>query len=437
MIHQLLATRFRTPPSHLRRTLHASPSIRGLFDQFRFGTDASSSITGDADRDIALDYKIDSQAVGTGRFGVVYKATDRVTGETVAVKMVRKKNSSFDKDTLMQEIDILKKMKNKRTMSLIQTYEDRANVHIVSEWLEGGELFDRIIDLGEDVHSEASAACIMREIFQAVQYLHSINISHRDLKPENIMFRENPEVDDPTDPHSHSIVLIDFGMSCEFIPGEQMSAQVGSPSYVAPEVLGGKYDETADMWSLGVIMYILLSGEPPFHGDSPSQIMRKVREGEYDMNQNTWRFVSESGKDLVTKLMVMDPQERLTLKQVMSHGWWDDAARLLQPLPPNVASSIKEFERQNQIKRKAISIITKGISDLPEFDDLRIMFKDFDSDNDGIISVEELGLALKTLEIVMNSDDLESIVNQIDQDKGKAARVLPAQHRVWGGRVGD
>jgi len=411
----------------------------GLFDQFRFGNQNIASVTGKKDQDIHLFYDMEPKAVGTGRFGVVHKATDRSTGEQVAVKVIRKKGSS-DSATLMQEIDILSKLDNDRLMQLIDTYEDRQNVHIVTEWLGGGELFDRIVDLGEDVHSEASASLIMRDIFQAVHYLHRHNITHRDLKPENIMFRQpRQEIDtdhkkegegeaegkQTEEPHPRTtvpaekseLVLVDFGMSCEFIVGEHMSAQVGSPSYVAPEVLNGKYNESADMWSLGVILYILLSGEPPFHGDSPSQIMRKVRAGDYSMNPNTWRFVSDSGKDLVSNLMAMDPEARLTMPQVMAHEWWDDAALNLQPLPANVATSIKEFQRQNKIKRKAIEIITKGISDLPEFDDLRDAFLKFDKDHDGIISVEELGLALKTLEIVLNCDDLEVLVEQIDQDK--------------------
>ena len=216
---------------------------------------------------------------------------------------------------------------------------------------------------------------------------------------------------------SSPVVLVDFGMSCQFIPGEKMSAQVGSPSYVAPEVKVGKYNESVDMWSLGVILYILLSGEPPFHGDSPSQIMKKVREGEYSMEQNTWRFITSSGKDMVQRLMTMDPDDRMTLSEALSHEWWDDAARSLLPLPTEVVTSIREFERQNNIKRKAIKIIAKGIEDLPEFDHIRNSFHDMDHDNDGFISVEELGVALKTLHVAMNSDDLESIVYEIDQDK--------------------
>jgi calcium-dependent protein kinase len=390
--------------------LHSTAApLFGLLDHFRFGRDAATSVTGQSDGDVKQDYDIPSQASGTGRFGVVYKATCKKTGDNVAIKMIRKKQGTFDSATLMQEIDILKQLEDERTMRLIATYEDRHHLHIVSEWLDGGELFDRIIDLGEEVHSEADASRIMRDIFKAVKYLHSKNITHRDLKPENIMFRGSEK--------DSEIVLVDFGMSSVFLQGEKMSAQVGSPSYVAPEVLGGQYDESADLWSLGVIMYILLSGEPPFHGDSPSQIMRRVREGEYDMDQNTWRFISPSGKDMVHRLMTMDPTERMTLSEVMAHAWWDDAARRMNPLPANVVASIKAFEKENKIMRKAIAIIVRGIQDSPEFDNLRIAFEDFDHDRDGSITVEELGLALKTLEVVMNSDDLEAIVNEIDQDQ--------------------
>lgn len=410
MMHPFRHSASSSNVSRAFREFHASTFHHvGLLDRFRFGFKATS-VTGDNDSDISQDYNLPSQPAGTGRFGVVYKATCKRTGDPVAVKMIRKKQGSgFDSNTLMQEINILTQLDNARTMKLLGTYEDRHHLHIVSEWLDGGELFDRIIELGEDVHSEAEASRIMREIFLAVQYLHDENITHRDLKPENIMFR-GTDKDSP-------IVLVDFGMSCQFVQGEKMSAQVGSPSYVAPEVMAGKYNETADMWSVGVIMYILLSGEPPFHGESPSQIMKKVRNGEYSMEQNTWRFITSSGKDMVKRLMTMDPEKRLTLSEALSHAWWDDAARNLSPLPTEVVTSIREFERQNNIKRKAIGIIAKGIQDLPEFDHLRHSFENFDHDCDGFISAEELGLALKTLHVAMNSDDLESIVHEIDQDK--------------------
>lgn len=270
------------------RTIHTTQtSLLGLLDRFRFGQtekeeESDSIITPTHSGDVNNDYDISSQASGTGRFGLVYKAKCKNTGDTVAIKMIKKRTNvtygsalGFSR-SMADEIHILKQLQDERTMQLIATYEDRNHVHIVSEWLDGGELFDRVIDLGEDVLSEAEAARIMREIFRAVKYLHSKNITHRDLKPENIMFRTNIKESNKQSNHSNNknpnpnpknkksdIVLVDFGMAIEFIKGEKMSAQVGSPSYVAPEVLGGNYDESADLWSLGVIMYILLSGEPP------------------------------------------------------------------------------------------------------------------------------------------------------------------------------
>ena len=153
------------------------------------------------------------------------------------------------------------------------------------------------------------------------------------------------------------------------------------------------------------------------HGDSPSEVMRRVREIDFDMNQNTWRFISKSGKDMVNRLLTSNPEERLTLTEAMSHDWWDDASRNLSPLPSDVITSIRVSESDNKIMRKALLIVTKGIQNLPEFDELRAAFSTFDYDCDGSITVEELGQALKTLNVTMNSDDLEAIVEEIDQDQ--------------------
>lgn len=195
-----------------------------------------------------------------------------------------------------------------------------------------------------------------------------------------------------------------------------MTIQVGSPSYVAPEVLHGKYTETVDLWSAGVIMYILLSGEPPFHGDSPSQIMRKVRDGNYAMDQTGWRYISASGRDLVAALMTPDPQARISLADAMAHRWWEDAAVQLQPLPHSVVTRLREYEAENQLKRRAISVIAKGMQNNPEFSGLKEAFEEFDPDGDGVVTLEELGWGLKSLGVLMNADDIDSITAEIDQD---------------------
>jgi calcium-dependent protein kinase len=394
-------------------------SALGLLDLVRWGHKPAVDSYLRSEGSVGDVYDVGAQ-LGSGRFGVVYEATrknDRRDGakrllrrgQKVAIKSIAKKRI-YDSTTLSQEVDILRRLDGKLTMSLIECFEDKHTLHLVSDLYTGGELFDRIVDLGDDTFSEADASRIMWQVVSGIKYLHDLGITHRDIKPENIMFRDK-DSDDLSD-----IVLVDFGMSTEFVAGKTMSAQVGSPSYVAPEVLEGRYTEKADLWSLGVIMYILLCGEPPFHGDSPSQIMRQVRDGTFDMNQVAWRYISPSGRDLVVSMMTKDMDERITLDEIIKHPWWEDAALHLQPLPPSVVASLRTLEVHSQVKRRAIEIIAKGMQDSSEFDPLRTVFTRFDHDGDGIVSVSDLGRALKQLGVVMNADDIDVITSEIDQD---------------------
>ena len=392
---------------------------RGLLDLVRWGHKPAVDPYLQSEGKVADSYDVGAQ-LGSGRFGVVHEAVRKNNkrdgskrlqkkGEKVAIKSIAKKRI-YDSKTLSQEVDILRRLDGKLTMNLIECFEDKHTLHLVSDLYTGGELFDRIVDLGDDTFSEADVAKMMWQIVTAIKYLHDMRITHRDIKPENLMFRHK-DSDDMSD-----IVLVDFGMATEFVPGQTMSAQVGSPSYVAPEVLKGKYTENADVWSIGVIMYILLCGEPPFHGDSPSIIMQQVREGSFDMDQIAWRFISTSGKDLVKAMMTKNPKDRITLDEVVSHQWWKDAALHLQPLPTDVVSSLRSLEVHNQMKRRAIKIIAKGMQDQPEFDTLRTVFSRLDPDNDGVVSVADLGRALKELGVFMNADDIDAIMSDIDQN---------------------
>ena len=412
--------RFRGLALDCRRYTGSARSQMGLLDLVRWGHKPAIDSYLRTEGNVSDVYDIGKQ-LGSGRFGVVYEGTrknDRrdgakrllKKGQRVAIKSIAKKRI-YDSSTLSQEVDILRRLDGKLTMSLIECFEDKHTLHLVSDLYTGGELFDHIVDLGDDTFSEADAARIMRRVVLGIKYLHDMRITHRDIKPENIMFRGKEEG------NLSDVVLVDFGMSTTFTPGESMSAQVGSPSYVAPEVLEGDYTETADIWSLGVIMYILLCGEPPFHGDSPTQIMRQVREGAFDMNQVAWRYISPSGRDLVVSMMTKDVSQRITLDGILRHQWWDDAALYLQPLPPSVATSLRTLKGHSQIKRRAIEIIAKGMQHSSEFDSLRTVFTRFDQDGDGVVSVCDLGRALKHLGVVMNADDVDTIVSEIDHDR--------------------
>jgi len=198
------------------------------------------------------------------------------------------------------------------------TYSDKPCLLVVMECMEGGELFQRIQDRQDGAFTEREAAQIMHEICVAVHYLHSMNIAHRDLKPENLLY---------TTPESNAILkLTDFGFAKETHIKDTLQTPCYTPYYVAPEVLGPeKYDKSCDIWSLGVIMYILLCGFPPFysnHGLAISPGMKKrIRTGQYDFPDPEWKNVSQSAKDLIKNMLSVDPAKRLTIEQVMKNKW--------------------------------------------------------------------------------------------------------------------
>ena len=241
------------------------------------------------------------ERLGSGRFGVVYKGVCRRSGMEVAIKNIPKRAmSSFNSAT--QEVNILQELKNSNSerqsqiLNIINSYEDDEDLFIVSDLYTGGELFDHVVALGDETLSEKNGARIIKEILLAVQYLHSQNVTHRDLKPENICFKRTGS--------EPELVLVDFGNATKFKENELLYEQTGTSLYVAPEVIKGDgYDHRADAWSVGVIMYITLTGEPPFEGETMQQIEENVLKSNYSLKGGIWDYISPSGKDLVGKLM--------------------------------------------------------------------------------------------------------------------------------------
>lgn len=211
--------------------------------------------------------------IGGGHFGTVRIAHRHTDPEIkYAVKSILKENIVSDVKLLEEELAILTQVDHPNIVKFHETYMDHRYVHIVMELCNGGELFDKIVEMQR--FSEKVAASLMKKIMSAVKHLHENGIVHRDLKPENFIFNEKSD--------DAEIKLIDFGLSKRYgqnqldHPKEKMHTIVGTPYYVAPEVLRGNYDFSCDLWSLGVILYIMLSGYPPFEGDSNKEIFRKV-----------------------------------------------------------------------------------------------------------------------------------------------------------------
>uniref|UniRef100_T1IP72 non-specific serine/threonine protein kinase n=1 Tax=Strigamia maritima TaxID=126957 RepID=T1IP72_STRMM len=265
---------------------------------------------------ITDDYRITSNVLGLGINGKVVECYNKVTGGKFALKVLR------DSTKARREVDLHWRASNcKHIVNVIDVYE---NTHagnkcllVVMECMEGGELFQRIQDRAEGAFTEREAAEIIRDICKAVAHLHAMNIAHRDLKPENLLYtyRGNTGI----------LKLTDFGFAKETC-FNSLQTPCYTPYYVAPEVLGPeKYDKSCDMWSLGVVMYILLCGFPPFysnHGLAISPGMKKrIRTGQYDFPTPEWQNVSQDAKELIRGLLRTEPTQRFTIEDVMSNKW--------------------------------------------------------------------------------------------------------------------
>jgi calcium-dependent protein kinase len=368
------------------------------------------------------------ERLGSGRFGVVYKGVCRRSGMEVAIKNIPKRAmSSFNSAT--QEVNILQELKNSNSerqsqiLNIINSYEDDEDVFIVSDLYTGGELFDHVVALGDETLSEKNGARIIKEILLAVQYLHSQNVTHRDLKPENICFKRTGS--------EPELVLVDFGNATKFKENDLLYEQTGPSLYVAPEVIKGDgYDHRADAWSVGVIMYITLTGEPPFEGETMQQIEENVLKSNYLLKGGIWDYISPSGKDLVGKLMCAEVEKRLTIDQALEHEWFSNVLKETMDVPSNVINTVKQslrnFSDEGKLRRKMVQkLAEKVLFDWSkDSDDVRQLKNSFehiynsmDKNMDGRVSAVELGRALKKMNVVTSAEDLYWLTNKIGSCK--------------------
>ncbi|GAB1609964.1 MAP kinase-activated protein kinase 2-like [Argonauta hians] len=269
------------------------------------------------DNVIADDYTITDKVLGLGINGKVLECCHRKTREKYALKVLR------DEPKSRREVGLhLRANDCKNIVRIIDVYCHSffkvPSILVVMECMKGGELFTRIQERTNSAFTEQEAAAIIRDISNAIHYLHSMNIAHRDIKPENLLYSNCSE--------TGILKLTDFGFAKETNTSKSLKTPCFTPYYAAPEVLGPeKYDMSCDMWSLGVIMYILLCGYPPFYSHQGLAISpgmkKRIRRGEYDFPPQEWSKVSQEAKDLIKSLLKTDPDERLTIREVMENPW--------------------------------------------------------------------------------------------------------------------
>lgn len=256
-------------------------------------------------------YDFAKDTLGEGGYGAVYLATDKKSKAVRAIKSIAK-DAIPNANKFQAEIDLMQSLDHPNIIKLYESFEDKQKVYLAMELCEGGDMYDMITEHGCFIESDV--ACIMRQVLHAVWYMHKNGVVHRDLKPENVLFDSKGEISQT------QIKIIDFGISCCWVKGDTlMSTKCGSPFYLAPEVLAGRYGNEVDVWSCGIIMYILFCGCPPFNGADDSSVLRAVKRAKVTYGEAEWARVSKSAKDMILKLLVADPSRRFTAEQALNH----------------------------------------------------------------------------------------------------------------------
>lgn len=272
-------------------------------------------------RDFAADYQMKDK-IGTGKFSNVYLGISKSSGEKRAVKVIEKKNlSDEDKEFLRTEVAILRIVHHSSIVKLIDVYETRNRTYIVMELLDGGELYEYIS--GRKRFDEMESFILLRQLVSAVKYLHDAGIVHRDLKPENLLLKS--KVPNRADFRTlFQIKLSDFGLSKLVAPDQILTLPCGTISYVAPEILNEEgYSKEADMWSIGVILYLVVRGRLPFDSEERDEIMRSIVEDEIDwQGDKFWSTASTPIVEILKGLLCKDRSKRLSATQILEHPWF-------------------------------------------------------------------------------------------------------------------
>lgn len=267
-------------------------------------------------------YKL-GRTLGTGGFATVKLATDKQSGEQFAVKIMTLPPEGADvsenentRSDIFKEIEILCGLQHKNVVYLKEFFEDDDRVYLITELLTGGEVLDAVLERGQ--YSEADARLCFVQLLEGIAYLHSKRVAHRDLKLENLLLATPDDIT--------LIKIADFGLAKLTGPqGKSMETICGTPQYVAPEVIQGvqglSYGFAVDMWSAGVVLFILLGGYPPFHSENEPKMFEQIRRGDYNFDEAVWDLISEPAKDLISKLLVVDPNQRLTAEESLKHPW--------------------------------------------------------------------------------------------------------------------
>ena len=356
------------------------------------------------DEDINTKYTFEEQ-IGIGYYGRVRKVSLKIDpNKKYACKSIDKAILSKNKiNNLIKEIETLSMLDHPNIVKYHETYNDRRNFHIIMELCKGGDLFDNIVK--RKVFSEKDACHITFKLLSVILHCHSLGIVHRDLKPENILFENKFNISD--------IKIIDFGLSQQSSSEDVLNSIVGSPFYVAPEVLDGRYDAKCDLWSIGVIAYCLLSGRPPFYSKDKDELFKLIRNNPVRFKKKVWENISDSAKDFIKFILNKNPKDRPNPRNALQHIWFEKILKEdmnFNQLDPAVLNQLRSFHEPRQLTKAVLSFIIKKLRNV-EINQLNKSFNILDRDKSGFIDIRQLQKEFEFCKVEINDEELRQIIH--------------------------
>ena len=345
------------------------------------------------------------EVLGQGAYAQVRRATEKRTGEPRAIKILLK-HSLSPTEVPPLELQILRSLDHPNILRLFHVYEDRTRFYIVTEYCSGGELFARLARRKR--FHECEAALVMYQLMCAVAYCHRRKVIHRDLKPENILLEDGEG--------RMRIRVADFGSSTFFSTNHKLNGRIGTPYYIAPEVLSGSYDQKCDVWSCGIIMYVLLTGRAPYPCASTNEVLRHVSGGEVDLDTQE---ISPKARELLGKMLSVSLKDRITAAEALTQPW------LLSHSPPSLDAPLlstslhrlRAFSNTVRLKDAIHTFIATQMMSQADMNHMAETFQAIDVNGDGKLSREELlSMYRETVGEASADEEVEKILENADTD---------------------
>jgi calcium-dependent protein kinase len=370
---------------------------------------SKSSFIGQYIADFNSQYK-KIKEIGSGTYGRVYLVENLETSQQYACKIITKlKVKNIER--FKTELNLMKITDHPHIVKLFEIWEDKICIYMVMEELKGGEFFERLASRAKNynMYTESEAAHIFKQLMGALNYLHKHGVCHRDIKPENLIFESKEE--------DANLKIIDFGLSKIFEGSRnRMDSVIGTTYYIAPEVMRGNYDERCDVWSAGVILYIMLSGRPPFYGKSDNEVLKKIEKKEFYLDDPEWSNISENVKDLLKKIFV-DQNVRLNSSEVLSHPWFNNLIPTMN-LKLDWSHMLK-YSHLDKMTKYVISFLGFRMHS-EQIKSLIDIFKQIDINSDGVLRINQLKQSLQVAreenKLMISDTEYDQLFKDLDLD---------------------